>query len=119
MFCQTCPQKAFCSHLCPEAEAYVSQDHQTAREFLSFPEAKYIARPEPRQKFASLSKTEWKILALPKKGFTHRTSTDITFFLDSRSLFQYTFQTAFSTGPTIGCSPQGRYLWLAYCYFID
>ncbi len=70
MFCQTCPQKAFCSQLCPEAEAYVSQDHQTAREFFSFPGAKYIARPEPHQKFASLSKTEWKILALFKKGFT-------------------------------------------------
>jgi hypothetical protein len=40
------------------------------------------------------------------------------FFLDSRGPFQYTFQTAFSTGPNIGCSPQGRYLWLTNGYFI-
>jgi len=66
-FARTCPQKAFCSHLCPEAEAYVSQDHQTAREFLSSPRRKYIARPEPRQKFASLSKTEWENLSAPQK----------------------------------------------------
>ncbi len=62
MFCQTCPKKEFCSQLCPEAEAYVSQDHQTAREFFSFPEAKYISRPESHQKYPPLSKIEWKVL---------------------------------------------------------
>ena|GEM_PF-3365320 len=77
MFCQTCPQKPFCSHLCPEAEAYVRQDHQTAREFFSFPEAKYSPRSEELERLPSLSKTEWKIVTLLKKGLTRKQISEI------------------------------------------
>ena len=70
MFCQTCPQKPFCSQLCPEAEAYVRQDHQTAREFFSFPEARYSSLPDLPQNLPSLSKRERKIVTLLKKNCT-------------------------------------------------
>jgi len=67
LFCQECPKKAFCSQLCPEAAAYVSQDHQRAREFFSFPEAKYSLHSEELDRLPSLSKTEGKIVTFLKK----------------------------------------------------
>lgn len=77
MFCQECPKKTFCSQLCPEAEAYANQDRRTRREYFSFPEAKYSHGSEDLERLPSLSKTEWKIVTLPKKGLTRKQISEI------------------------------------------
>ena len=67
--CDRCPQKPFCSVLCPEAELFVKEAEEPRREFFSFSEAKY-ARPlsEPADAFPGFSKTQWKILTLLSKN---------------------------------------------------
>ena len=66
MLCQECPQKPFCSELCPEAILFADQDKTSQKEFL-LRELKYsnpgnfpILPPEDSR----ISKTEKKILML-------------------------------------------------------
>ena len=66
MLCQECPQKPFCSELCPEAILFADQDKTSQKEFL-LGEPKYsnpgnlpIRPPEDSR----ISKTEKKILTL-------------------------------------------------------
>ncbi len=70
MFCQTCPKKDFCTTLCPEAEAYSRQDHETRREHFSFPQVNYTSLPEDPHDPPEVTKTERKIVMLHKKGFS-------------------------------------------------
>ena len=66
MLCQECPQKPFCSELCPEAILFADQDKSSQKEFL-LGEIKYsnfsnlpVRLPEDSR----ISKTEKKILTL-------------------------------------------------------
>ncbi len=67
MLCQTCPKKSFCNKLCPEAELYAAQDHETRREHFTIPEPRYSPLQEPAEEPAKFTKTETKILLLLKK----------------------------------------------------
>ena len=66
MLCQECPQKPFCSALCPEAILFADQDKSSQKEFLlgelkySNPENLPIHPPEDSR----VSKKEKKILTL-------------------------------------------------------
>jgi DNA-binding NarL/FixJ family response regulator len=77
LYCQECPKKAYCSDLCPEARAYANQDCLTRREYFSFPEAQYSSHDEILETLPKLSKTEWKIVTLLKKGLTRREACEI------------------------------------------
>ncbi len=70
MLCHTCGKKAFCSQLCPEAEAYANQDHVTAREYFQFSEPQYASGLNIHEEFPQFTKMEWKIIALMKRKFT-------------------------------------------------
>ncbi len=69
MLCQTCSKKPFCNKLCPEAELYAAQDHETRREHFTVPEPRYSALREPAEEPVKFTKTETKILLLLKKDF--------------------------------------------------
>jgi DNA-binding CsgD family transcriptional regulator len=74
LLCQECPQKPFCSELCPEAILFADQDQSSQKEFLlgeikySNPENYPIRPPEDSR----ISKTEKKILMLLAMGMDRR-----------------------------------------------
>ncbi len=72
MLCQECPQKPFCSQLCPEAEAYANQNRVARHEFFTISEPRYKALPDPPADYPNLSKTQWKIVTLLQKNFSRR-----------------------------------------------
>ena len=74
MLCQECPQKPFCSALCPEAILFADQDKTSQKEFLlgepkySNPDNLPIRPPEDSR----VSKTEKKILMLLAMGMDRK-----------------------------------------------
>ena len=64
--CQTCPHKQFCSNLCPEAEAYASQDEVEQTE-LNIGLPRYGKWPETVEK-PLLSKRERDVLSRLAEG---------------------------------------------------
>ena len=70
MLCQECHKKPFCSHPCPEAELFASQDNIPRREFFHFSEPRYMKPLGRAGDMPRLSKKEWKIVTLEKKGLS-------------------------------------------------
>ncbi len=76
MLCKTCPSKSLCSSLCPEAEAYVSQDKAKQREF-NVPVPQYGRWPKIRKPRKGLSVTQKKIMHLIVDGKTSKQISEI------------------------------------------
>jgi len=74
LLCQECPQKPFCSELCPEAVLFADQDKSSQKEFL-LREPKYSNRenlPIRPPEDSRVSKTEKKILMLLAMGMDRK-----------------------------------------------
>jgi DNA-binding NarL/FixJ family response regulator len=73
--CSSCPFRATCLILCPEAEQYASQDHVPQREQ---PVNTYYINPMPETRSNThLSKREKEVVTLLGKGLTRRDVCEI------------------------------------------
>jgi DNA-binding CsgD family transcriptional regulator len=72
LLCRECPNKPFCSALCPEAELFATQDKTARREYFLFSQPKYRKPSEQLFPPFQLTKKEWQILTLLEKGLTRK-----------------------------------------------